>query len=167
MPLVPSPHIPQPTSSNFTHKVPTLFIFSVWAYSVVVRPKAEVCEVKELTLQSNPQLMRDGRQSSDEIIVRYILCSFSDLQQEIIYYFLPSLSCFHHIHYRIIFQINYLHPRFCLRVWEEPKLRLVSASRLNFCDSSCWLQRKDFSSLFCSSFPWNSIYFSLLYFLMD
>lgn len=82
------PYSPAHQSSNFTHKVPALFI-SVWAYSAVLRLKAEVCGgVGELTPQSNPQLMRDGRQSSDEIIMRYAVFQIFNRRFFIIFYLL-------------------------------------------------------------------------------
>ena len=119
--------------------------------------------------QSNSQLMGNGRQSSGGIILRYILYSYSeDLQQESIYwvFYLPCLAFSMSIpaYSRITFQINYLHPSFCLGILEEPKLRHASVSYPILWGSSGWMQRNHLSSLVCSSFPWKSRYHSIMWY---
>lgn len=132
MHLRPSTIFPQPTRVPiFTCKVPTLLI--AWPCLARLRLNAEVCGgVKKLTSQSNPQLMGDGRQSSVTWWENYgyILCSFSEILKNRLFIdfstfpvLLSPLST--HVHSRIIFQVNYLHPRICLRFFEQPELGLA------------------------------------------
>lgn len=91
-------------------------------------------------------------------IQRCIICSFSgDCSTGghlWIVLLSPSFSMTAAVHSRIIFHINCGRPSFCLSILEEPTSDMASASYPVLWGSSVWLQRNNFPSLVCPSFPW-------------